>query len=184
MTTGCQASKDASEEHNTYKYYRQALTGTSRHVQIMLCICVWYWTALSPSQNTAKESGRHHMHHRLMKQTQSKLQIVFNKLCLHMTSKRQADRAHLLDAEVLRAAGHLETAGSACFQILPSMQTWRHQPNTFLSVCLCQLHQHLVHRLLYLGWVACIMHAQDGWDDMGKLISGLASCPLCNAVEY
>jgi len=77
-------------------------TGTSRHkqacCQMMLCIQVWYWTALSPSQNTAKESGRHHMHHRLMKQTQSKLQIVFNKHCLHMTSTREADRHHLFDA--------------------------------------------------------------------------------------
>jgi len=54
------------------------------------------------------------MHHRLMKQTQHKLQIVFNKQSLHMTSTGEADRHNLFDAEVLRAvAGHLGTAGSA-----------------------------------------------------------------------
>jgi len=125
----------------------QAQAGTSRHkqacCQMMLCIQVWYWTALSPSQNTAKESGRHHMHHRLMKQTQSKLQIVFNKHCLHMTSTREADRHHLFDAVLekkFKVAGHLGTAGSACPHVLPSMKTWRHQPNTLLPVCHCQLH--------------------------------------------
>jgi len=57
------------------------------------------------------------MHHRLIKQTQFKLQIVFDKHCLHMTSTREVDRHHLLDAvleKVFRAAGHLGTAGSAC----------------------------------------------------------------------
>jgi len=38
--------------------------------------------------------------------------------------------------EVLRAvAGHLGTAGSAGPQGFPSVKTWRHQPNTLLSVC-------------------------------------------------
>ena len=84
---------------------------------MMLCIQVWYGTALSPSQNTAKESGREHMHHRLMKQTQCKLQIVFHIHCLHMTSTREADRHHLFDAVLekeFKVAGHVGTAGSAC----------------------------------------------------------------------
>ena len=81
-------------------------------------------------------------------------------------------------------AGHLGTAGSAGPQVFPSLKTSRYQPNTLLSVCLGQLHPRLPDGLLYLGWVACIMHAQDAWDDMGKLTSGLLSCPLCNAVEY
>ena len=84
--------------------------------------------------------SRHHMHHRLMKQTQYKLQIVFNKHCLHTTSTGEADRHHLFDAEVLRVAGHLGTAGSACPHVLPSTKTGRHQPNALLSVCHSQLH--------------------------------------------
>ena len=83
------------------------------------------------------------MHHELMRQTQYKLQIVFNKHCLHMTSKGEAYRHHLLDAvleKVFRVAGHLGTAGSACPQVLPSVKKWRRQPNTLLSVCHSQLH--------------------------------------------
>ncbi len=96
-----------------------------------------------PFQSTAKESGRHHIHLRLSKQTQHKLQIVFNKLCLHMTSTGEADRHHLFDAVLekgFRVVGHLETAGSACPQVLLSVKTWRHQPHTLLSGCHCQLH--------------------------------------------
>jgi len=120
-----------------------------------------------------------------MKQTQAKLQCVSNKHCLHMTSTGEADRHHLLDPDKrFRVAGHLRTAGSACPHVPLSVQTWRHQPNTFLFVCLYQLQQHLPHQLLYLAWVACIMHAYDGWNAMRKLTSGLASCTLCSANEY
>ena len=35
------------------------------------------------------ESGRHRMHLRLSKQTQHKLQIVFIKCCLHITSTEE-----------------------------------------------------------------------------------------------
>ena len=38
-----------------------------------------------PFKSAAEESSGHHMHHRLMKQTQHKLQIVFNNCCLRMT---------------------------------------------------------------------------------------------------
>ncbi len=38
-----------------------------------------------PVPKHSRGSGRHHMHHMLMKQTQYKLQIVCNKHCLHMT---------------------------------------------------------------------------------------------------
>ena len=64
------------------------------------------------------------MHHKLMKQTQYKLQIVLDKHCLHMTLKREADRHHLFGIvleKVFRVGGHCETASSAC-------------PNVFLSV--------------------------------------------------
>ncbi len=80
------------------------------------------------------------MHHELMRQTQYKLQFVFNKHCLHMTSTGEADRHHMFDAvleQVCRMAGHLGTTGSACAQVHPSVKTWRHQPNT---VCDSQLH--------------------------------------------
>jgi len=66
------------------------------------------------------------MHRRLKKQTQCKLQIVFNKHCLHMTSAGEADRHHLFDAvleEVFTVADHLRTAGSAYPQVLPSVKT-------------------------------------------------------------
>jgi len=98
-----------------------------------------------------------------MKQTQDKLQILFNKRCLHVTSG-EADKHHLFDAvleKVFQVAGHLLTAGSACPQELPSVKTWIHQPNANLSVCHFQLHSHLLHRLLYLGRGACIMHAEN-----------------------
>ena len=96
------------------------------------------------------------MHHKLMKQTQSKLQVVCNKPCLHMTSTGEADTHHLLDAvleKVFRVASHLGTAGSACPHVLPSMKTWRHQLNTLLPCCHSQLHWQLPHGLLYLGWI-------------------------------
>jgi hypothetical protein len=72
------------------------------------------------------------MHHRLMKLTHYKLSIVANKCYMHMTSAQEADRHHLLDAvvEVLRVAGHLRTAGSACPHLLLSAKTRRHMPNT------------------------------------------------------
>ncbi len=78
-----------------------------------------------------------------------------------MTLTREADRNHMLAAEVLRVAGHLGRAGTACPQALPSMKTWRHQANTLLSVYHSQLLQHLPDKLLYLGRVSCIMHAYD-----------------------
>ena len=36
--------------------------------------------------------SRHHMHHRVLRQTQHKLQIVYNQHCLHMTLAGEAHR--------------------------------------------------------------------------------------------
>ncbi len=109
--------------------------------QMMLCTQVWYWTALSPS----KAQQRNQADTTCISDCQSRhnTNYRYNKRCLHMTSTGEADRHHLLDAvleKVFRAAGHLVTAGSACPHVLPSLKTWRHQPNTHLFVCHSQLH--------------------------------------------
>ena len=104
------------------------------------------------------------MHYELMKQTQYKLQIVFDKHCLHMTLKREADRHHLFDIvleKVFRVGGHCGTTGSAC-------------PNVLLSVKIMKapakqppFSQPLSDRFAtssrtaVLEWITCIMHAYD-----------------------
>ena len=55
-----------------------------------------------------------------------------------MTSTGEAERHHLLNnvlEKASRVAGHLNTAGSAGPQVLTSMETWTHQPNTLPPVC-------------------------------------------------
>jgi hypothetical protein len=100
-----------------------------------------------------------------------------------MTSTREADRHHLFGKTNQSGwpSGDSRLSLSPCTSFNEDMEALaKHLP----LCCLCQLHQHLPHGLLYLGWVSCIMHAYDGWDEMCKLTSGLASCTLCNAVEY
>ena len=79
--------------------------------------------------------------------------------------RTEPHRHHLFDTvlqKVLRMADRLRIAGSACANAPLSVKTWRHQPNSLLSVCHSQLHQHLPDKLPYLEWVTCIMHAYDG----------------------
>ena len=117
-------------------------------------------------QTQQRKLGREHTPHRLMKQTQCKLLIIFHRHSLYTASTRGADRHHLCVAVLeskFKIVGHLGTASSACPLVLLSVKTWRLQPSTLPSVGPCQLHKHFPHELLYLGWVICIMHACDGW---------------------
>ncbi len=114
-------------------------------------------------KRTADESARHHMHHRLMKQTQCNLQIVFNKQCLHMTSAGEGDRHHLIDAVHEKAIQRGWPSGDSRQSLSPYAEKIRsHEPNTLLSVGHSQLCEHRPYRLLYLGQVACIMNTYDG----------------------
>ncbi len=104
----------------------------------------------------APQADKAHRHNKLMQQAQCKLQIVSNKHCLQMTLKREADRHHLFDAvleKVFRVTDHLGTARSACPHVLAS-----NEDNPLLSVYHFQVHQHLPHRLLYLGWGTYTIH--------------------------
>ena len=116
--------------------------------QIMLCIRACYWHPLSPSQNTAEETGRHHMHHRLMTQTLYKLQTVCTKHCLHDTTS----------ARELRGINQADLSPST--SVCEDMQAPAQHPPFGLPL---QLHYHLPWGLLYLEWISCTMHAYDGW---------------------
>ena len=116
--------------------------------QIMLCIRACYWHPLSPSQNTAEETGRHHMHHRLMTQTLYKLHTVCTKYCLHDTTS----------ARELRGISQADLSPST--SVREDMQAPAQHPPFGLPL---QPHYHLPWGLLYLEWISCTMHAYDGW---------------------
>ena len=100
--------------------------------------------------------------------------------------KWRADRHHLLDAmlkKVFGVTGRLGTAGSACPQVLLSVKTWRHQPNTSsLFVTLSCISIFLPGCCTLGGTPAVCMLMMVGLHDMHDVSSGLASCRRCNAV--
>ena len=71
-----------------------------------------------PFQSTAEESGKRRRHHKLMDQTQHNFQIDFNKHCLQMTSKGEADRYYLFDIVLKRYLEWLAIPGQQA-QLVP-----------------------------------------------------------------
>ena len=68
---------------------------------------------------------------------------IFSKHYLHVRSTGELTGITCFDTmleKVLRVAGHLRTAGTTCPQVIPSMKTCRHQPNTLLPLSHSQLH--------------------------------------------
>ncbi len=86
------------------------------------------------------------MHHRLTKQTQGKLLVVFHRHCLHMTSTREANRHHMCVAVLeskLKVAGYLGTAGSTCPQVFPAVMC---KLTSGLAACtLCSAVEYSMH---------------------------------------
>jgi len=70
---------------------------------------------------------------------------------------------------------------SPCTSLNEDMETPAKRPPLCLplSATLASSSRAAVPRL-----VTCIMHAYDGWVDMRKMSSGLASCRHCNANGY
>jgi len=97
-----------------------------------------------------------------------------------MTSTREAERHHLLDAvleKMFRVTGHLGSACSACPQVLPSLKIWRHQPNANLSVATSSYIGIFLRGCCTLSGAPALCML-----DLHKMSSGLASCRRCNAV--